>query len=593
MEYDFLHATLNSMSLSSYRSEDNDGKLMTLVRLLDIKPRPKSKVETVSALYRFYTDSESIAMICAGLTKYEKALLTCIVQSKYSPLEDDIKMIADVHGIKKKSGYYSYDNNYKSRYFPKGSVLFALFVDDTVPDVFKAYLDRVTPPYVREFFPCTVENEDEYESVIDRENRYRDFDMLVSFINTNKVAATKAGGYMNKTSLLKFSNIAGYGDICNCEPEGIENIRNAGEAIVSYGMVQLLRCASVIDIVQGKFVLSSKASAYAALTMPEKAKFLFNAYMSNSNGIIDECARISAAKLRFSKTVYNLTGPRRAVVDFLKECPLNQWVEFNKFSKEIRKANITLFDGVGNVLIRDDYSNQYYYYAGWNDFEYCAISVMLMEYLATLGAVDVLAEFASHSEYDYGAFAYETKYFRVTDLGYYLFGLTDTYTEKESTTSEQGAKGFVVQPNFDIVVPNGPERMRHELFFDRFADKTVSDDEVSVYKLDFKCMVNALNIGLYVREISSYCEAFSNMPVPDNVKTAFSEWEAQSNRIRIRTVTIIEADDPYLIEEIKNYRGMGNLSEGKVASVLVLEPNAEKKAKTLIEKNKRFCKLSL
>jgi len=67
--------------------------------------------------------------------------------------------------------------------------------------------------------------------------------------------------------------------------------------------------------------------------------------------------------------------------------------------------------------------------------------------------------------------------------------------------------------------------MRHELFFDRFAEKTVDDKEVSVYKLDFTAMAKALTIGLSIHEINSYCEAFSNVPLPDNVKHAFLEWE--------------------------------------------------------------------
>jgi len=170
--------------------------------------------------------------------------------------------------------------------------------------------------------------------------------------------------------------------------------------------------------------------------------------------------------------------------------------------------------------------------------------------------VDILAEENCYGDYS-DREAYETKYFRVTDLGAFLFGLTDSYTDKGYLGGVKGDHGFIVQPNFDVVITDSPERMRHELFFDRFAEKTVSDQKVSQYKLNFKGMVNALNIGLYIHEISSFCEMFSNMPIPDNVKNTFSEWEAQSSRIRIRTVSVIEADDPYLLEEVKNYRGMG------------------------------------
>ncbi|MCL2336520.1 MAG: helicase-associated domain-containing protein [Firmicutes bacterium] len=578
-------------SLESMTHQGSSGTLSELLRILKLKPAGTKKAEAVKILLDFYSNPDAAAGLFEQLNEYEKSLLTCIVQSKYRPLEEDLAAIAEKYNFQGKTNYYSYyGRGYLARYCPPESKLYAFFVNGEIPPVFQTYLARVIPPYVRTFHPYEVENIDVYAAIIDRESRFKDFDLLLSFINNNKVAATKAGGYMNKTALLKFQKLAGYDDICNSETGKIEDIRNVGETTVSLALVQLLRCGDVIDIVKDKFVLSQNASLFAGLTMPEKAKFLFEAYLRHGNRIIDECARISAAKLKFSKTVYNLSGPRREIVSYLRECPVNEWLEFNDFSKELYKSNRQLFAVTGGALIRDDYYNAYYNNASWADCEHCAISIVLMEYLATLGAVDVLAEKTSHSDYVdsyYGSF--ETVYFRITDLGAYLFGVTDSYQEKQPGSVSAAEKGFIVQPNFDVVVPNGTTRMQHELFFDRFAEKTVSDQEVSVYKLDFKAMVKALHIGLLIREINSYCAAFSSVPLPDNVQAAFAEWEAQSGRIRIRTVTVVEADDLFLLEEIKNYKGMQALSEGGLATVLVLTPGAEKKAKSVIEKNNRFC----
>jgi hypothetical protein len=394
---------------------------------------------------------------------------------------------------------------------------------------------------------------------------------------------------MNKTSLLKFHKIAGYDEICNNEIEELEAIRNVSDTIVSFGMIMLLRSADIIDIVQEKFVFSKATSHFVGLSMPEKAKYLFEKYVRHGNRIIDECSRIFSSKLKFSRSVYDLSIPRNEIISYLKECPVNEWIDFGTFSKEIQKDNRTLFEVVGNVLIRDDYHNQYYESVSWKNFEHCAISVALMEYLAVLGAVDILAKNETHSD-DYH-YAYETAYFRVTDLGAYLFGMTDSYQEKEAANVSGDEKGFSVQPNLDVVIANSRDRMQHELFFDRFAEKAVDDKEVSVYKLDFFGMAKALTIGLMIYEISSYCEAFSTVPLPDNVKSAFSEWEVQSKRVRIRNVTVIETDDHHLLEEISHYKGMKAISEGEISSVLVLTPGSEKKAKGLIEKNKRFCVL--
>lgn len=590
---DELRYILNNMTMDSY-SGINLKSLLSLVQpFMTKKPISTRKADIINALYSFYTNIQSAEKLYIRLNAYEKALLHCIVQSKYNPLAVDFADIAKIHGVKietRKSIYYYADINSLDSYYPKGSLLNAFYIKNAIPPLFKTYLEKVTPPYVRTFNPCEVD-EDDYASIIGRDDRYKDFDALLRFVNSQNVPATKAGGLMNKTALLKFYSAAGLGesdDILAPDIHKINDIRNAGQTTVGYALAQLLRCADVLDIVKDKFVPSKNARKYSGLTMPEKAKFLFNEYINHTGDIIAECFRISSSKLKFSRSRHNLAPIRKEVISMLRECPVNAWIDFRKFSREMRKENIHLFYDVGEVMIRDDYDNSYYNEPNWESYEQCAISVMLMEYLATLGAVDVLAEDVTHSDYDAYSM-YETSFFRITDLGAYLFGITDVYEEKTTAGLSGGDNGFIVQPNFDIVIPNGSERMRHELFFDRFADKTTDDGEVSVYKLNFKGMVKAVNIGINIDEIGEYCETFSNVPVPDNVKTALGEWEAQSGRIRIRTVTVIESDDALLLEEIKNYRGMDALAEERPASVLVLHPGAEKKAKTLIEKNKRFC----
>ena len=581
---DFLRYELESIIVGdSYSLGDN---LKSMVKFAGVKPKSKQKVDLVDALYDFYNNIGSAALLYHALDKYEHALLTCIVQSRYRPLLDDIKAVAKDNKFTKEKSYTYYSESVLD-YFPKNSKLHAFFIKRSIPPLFQEYLDSVIPPYIRQFHACVVDDPDHYKPVKGRERRYKDFDMLLSFVNNNKVAATRAGGYINKTALLKFHKTAGYEEVCQ-NVYKIEDIRNAGEAIVSFGMAQLLRCADVLNIVQERFAPSQNAIKFSGMSIPEKAKFLYMAYINHGNTIIDECARIIAPKLQFSRKSYSLSGPRREVVACLRECPIGEWIDFYAFSKELRKTNYNMFAVVGEVLERDDYYNQYYNNPSWRNFEHCAISIMLMEYLAVLGAVDVYVDDVVHDVYGERS-AMEVRYFRITDLGAYLFGASDSYTEKEGKAFSDAERGFLVQPNFDIVIPQGKDRMQHELFFDRFAEKTTEDDEVSIYKLSFKSMVQALNIGLYIREIRSYCEHFASAAVPDNVITAFTEWETQSSRIRIRTVTVIETDDAILLEEIKNYRGMDALSEGHVTPVLILAPGTDKKAKALIEKNKRFC----
>jgi len=330
--------------------------------------------------------------------------------------------------------------------------LHAFFLNHTVPEHYRDYLEQMIPPYPHAFHSSIVEDIEKYATIIGRESQYNDFDMFLSFINSNKVAATKDRGDISKDSLLQFHKIAGYEELCNRGGGELYDIDCSSDTRVSFGLVMLLRSADIIDIVQNTFVLSKAASHFIGLSMPEKAKYLFEKYMRYDNHIIDECSRIFGSNIELTKSVYDLSEPRKEIISYLKECPVNEWINFNDFSKEIYKSNRMLFKDVGDVLFLDDWFGDQYVSASWGEFEHYAISVVLMEYLAVLGAVDILAEYISRSSNYFSA--YEIAYFRVTDLGAYLFGLTDSYQEKEDDGSSGDEKGFIVQPNFDVVIAN-------------------------------------------------------------------------------------------------------------------------------------------
>jgi len=574
--------SLDSLTLDSYGHSMN---LKKLARLVGIKPVPKRKAEIIQVLSEAYEEEGFPEKLYGKLSSYEKALLTCIVQSQYQPMRSELQEIANSHDFKIGSSWYS---SYQF-FFPKDSMLYAFFIDGYPPQLFRDYFASIIPAYEVQFQEETPNFDDDYVEVAGRSERIKDFDLLLSFVNNQSVTATKAGGYMSKPALLKFQQLAGYIDPCNSDTGEIKDIRNASETIISMGLVNLLKSADVIDTVNNKFILSKQASHFAGLSMLEKAQFLYERYLRAFTTELNECERIIYPKLKFSKKYYNLTQIRKKLIEYLTLCPVGKWVSFSKFSKEIRKLDPSLFVAVGDVFIRDEYHNDYYNRPSWNEFEYYAISVILMEYLGTLGVVDVLADTRNRSEYDYDKLRYEVIYFQITSLGAYLLGMSDTY-EPAVAQNTSDNEGLIVQPNFDVMIMNGVERLQHELFFDRFAIKTVDDEQVAVYKLDFKGMVEALNIGMHIREIESYCESFSQAGMPSNVKEAFADWEEQSKRIRIRTVSIIEADDPYLLEEIQHYRGMKNLIEPEgMKPVIILQAGAEKKVKAQIEKNKRFC----
>jgi len=125
---DMLITKLQNMNLdSSYNGNSSLKELLKLIfPFTDVAQKPTRKADIIVILYAFYTDPESAARLYDRLSKYEKALLHCIVQSKYKPLEEDFAALAKAHNFmpeKPKYSYYSSSSKTKDKYFPKNTLL--------------------------------------------------------------------------------------------------------------------------------------------------------------------------------------------------------------------------------------------------------------------------------------------------------------------------------------------------------------------------------------------------------------------------------------------------------------------------------------
>lgn len=182
---------------------------------------------------------------------------------------------------------------------------------------------------------------------------------------------------------------------------------------------------------------------------------------------------------------------------------------------------------------------------------------------------------------------FKVEFMRLTPLGAYLLGVNADYEEPEGELEDSG---FIVQPNFEVVVAPGGARESHQLFLEKFAEK-VSLGKADVYRLTFKAMVNALDQGISIQELIDYLQAFSDHPVPENVLLTLQGWERDSKKVRIRTVTILEARDQFLLEELKSYKAIRNHCGEELNHAIEVKEKSATKLKREIEKKNHFCLL--
>lgn len=232
----------------------------------------------------------------------------------------------------------------------------------------------------------------------------------------------------------------------------------------------------------------------------------------------------------------------------------------------------------------DDYSREYDEgQHGWEEIEGRMIQVMLQEYLAVMGIVDVAVD---PVEDGYGCNYFEVPFYRLTKLGAHVLGVYDDFTVERQVNP--AVSGFIIQPNFEIVISEGASKQIHQMFFERFAEK-VADDVVTVYRIDFPSFIQAFNQGIKISEIIAYMKEHNEGEFPDKVWATLQDWDKKSGKIRIRQATIVETDDELLRLELMNSKPIRKHMVNELQNAFEIDAYAASKVKKEIEKRNYFC----
>lgn len=142
--------------------------------------------------------------------------------------------------------------------------------------------------------------------------------------------------------------------------------------------------------------------------------------------------------------------------------------------------------------------------------------------------------------------------FRVTELGEYLLGSDGPLKHQPSFPARKCE--FIVQPNFEIVVPTEDMDPLLTVPLDQFAVR-MSTGQATVYQVTKDSFTQSIQEG-------HDGDAFVNFLVrhnrggdlPLNVMTTLEDWRGAMKRVRLRTVHVLESDDPLVIADLLHRR---------------------------------------
>ena len=146
----------------------------------------------------------------------------------------------------------------------------------------------------------------------------------------------------------------------------------------------------------------------------------------------------------------------------------------------------------------------------------------------------------------------EESVFQVTDLGRYL--LTGVSVADLGTVYPERDAEIIVQPNFDIVVPVQEVDPLLTVPLDQFAAR-LSTDQVTLYHLSKESFTRAVQEGHDGDAFVEYLLAHNRGGgLPSNVMTTLDDWRGGMKHVRLRTLHVLEADDPLVMADLLHRR---------------------------------------
>jgi hypothetical protein len=298
-----------------------------------------------------------------------------------------------------------------------------------------------------------------------------------------------------------------------------------------------------------------------------------------------------------------LTFPDRTMADWSRSRISLKWrlatltpgrfYRFDKFEDWIRLTcyNFLTF-GAGKAKVKAGYDHVE---ATWEKGEHRALQAFLCCFCA-MGIIDL--SFRERPEeqyklnnptYDEPQISTEITGLRLTQLGAYVLGVENSYQPKEPKQVEEG--GLVVTPDFCAIVTGPKSQLEHAPYLSKFMANPKTSGNAASYQLDFFAFTKALDAGLSGQDLRDYLTSKSSKPVPENVLRTLDDWIERSKKIRIRTVTLVEADDEFLIAEMASFTGADSCDYKPLKHVAEINGNEVKKFKKILEKNGKYAKL--
>lgn len=331
-------------------------------------------------------------------------------------------------------------------------------------------------------------------------------------------------------------------------------------AIRSFAWPMLLQAGGLARCWGSKLRLTPAGRAAMAAEPASDLHELWRRWVATD--VLDELSRVEAIRGQSGNGRRGLTPAsfrRDAIEEALSECPPGRWVAVDEFWRYMRASghDFEVSNNLWDLYIAEKQYGSFGYdgYGKWEYLQGRYVLAVLFEYAATLGMIDVGYVPSAGARPDYhdlwGAEDLEflSRYdgliwFRLTALGAYCLGLTDSY---EPSRPER-RRALAVLANLEVAALDGASVPPSDrLVLDRFAEP-VSE---RVWRLDRDRILAAVEDGHAVGSLRELLEARSDGALPQPVVHFLADIEERAGKLRdAGAARIIDCGDPALAARI-------------------------------------------
>lgn len=256
--------------------------------------------------------------------------------------------------------------------------------------------------------------------------------------------------------------------------------------IKAFGWCQLLRYAPWVNLTNGRFKLDRRTLSQYSQSTATLIRAIWSAWIEQD--AVDEFRRIDVIKGQTGKgasAFTDVTARRQQCINALRHFhsmsgdQSSEWISITAFSRlmRIEGFDFEVTDDPWSLYMFDRHYGTLGYDADWAMLEGRYLRVLLLEYAATLGLIDVALTLPNEAEIDFGwtwgsddlscLSRYDgLLYFRLTALGRYCFGITKHY----DNASPKHPTPLTVSANCAIRL-SAPLQPSEQLQLELYADK--------------------------------------------------------------------------------------------------------------------------